>query len=124
MKHVDEKTLLRHALAELDGKAKHPSRFAHVLTTLSLWLLTFSVAMLYFRYGQPAHWTDALLATVCLGVGVWLTHDLYRSTSRRHWSQLAPYIDRAKLEQRLRRLDMPETAGPDPTRPSPDDKTP
>lgn len=120
MKHPDEKTLLSHVLAELDGKAKHPSRSAHVLTTLSLWLLTFSVAMLYFRYGQSAHWTDALLAAV----GVWLTHDQYRNTSRRQWPQLAPYIDRAKLEQRLRRLDMPETAGPAPTRPSPDDKTP
>jgi len=123
MKLPDEKTLLLHVLAELDGRVKRPSRFAQVMATLSLWLLSFSVAMLYFRYGQP-HWTGALLAAVCLGAGVWVTHDLYRSASHRQWSLLAPYIDRAKLEQRLGRLDTQEPAGPDATLPSPDDQTP
>ncbi|MEI2453493.1 hypothetical protein ABU614_08985 [Lysobacter firmicutimachus] len=107
MKNPDEKTLILQVLALLDGTAKRPGRIASAAATLAIWLLSFATALLYFQFGRPLHWTHGLVAVVCLGAGYWFAYDLYRSMSQRQWPRLTPYVDRAKLEKRLRELDGP-----------------
>ena len=104
MSDATEKLLLLQVLAQLDEKSGPRRWTGGMVASVMLWISVFCVAMLYFRYGRPTHWTDALLAISCLGVGYYFAYDLYRASYTRQWPVLASYFDRARIEARLREL--------------------
>jgi hypothetical protein len=72
--------------------------------SLVLWIASFGVFLLYFRYGVSSHWTAGSLALVCLALGYYLAYQTYKHMYVRQWPIIASYLDRSKIEERLREL--------------------
>nr|CEN54975.1 putative integron gene cassette protein [uncultured bacterium] len=105
MTNAFEKKLLLTVLTQLDSPTPlRPGHWWRLLPSLALWIAVFLIAILYFRYGRPAHWTDALLVVAALGIGYYWSFHLYRTSYRRQWPMLAPHFDRASIQNRLDEL--------------------
>jgi hypothetical protein len=98
-----EERLLRKLISELDNKSHRP-RGGGLALSLVLWMAVFGVMLVFFRYGQPMHWTDALLGVACLGFGFLFAYDIYRSMYAQQWPIISRHLDRSKIEERIHEL--------------------
>ena len=98
-----EKRLLQKVLSQLDSPTKK-RRGSQLVSNLLLWIGVFSVMLVFFQFGPSPHWTDALLAGVCISVGFLIAYDVYKSMYQNQWPIVSRYVDRAQIEARLHEL--------------------
>lgn len=104
MKRSPEEQLLRKIMAQLDGAERRKWGGMELVWSLLLWIASFGVFLMYFRYGGSSHWTAGFLALVCLALGYYLAYQTYKHMYVRQWPIIASYLDRPKIEERLREL--------------------
>ena len=104
MKPSPEEQLLRRLLTQLDVEGTDAPKRFELVWNLLLWIASFGLFLVYFRYGGSVHWTAALLGLVCLAVGFYFAHQTYRLMYARQWPIIAGYLDRDRIEERLREL--------------------
>lgn len=102
MKPSPEEQLLHRVLAQLDDEGRRKSGGLELLWSLLLWIVSFGVFLTYFRFGGSSHWTAGLLGVVCLALGYYLAYQTYKHMYARQWPIIAGYLDRARIEERLR----------------------
>jgi hypothetical protein len=99
-----EKQLLWKVLTQLESPQRRKRKASDLVLNFFLWMLAFCLFLIYFRYGGAVHWTACLLGAACLGLGHLFSHRAYKRMSAQQWPVIAPYFDRAKIEERLRGL--------------------
>ena len=98
-----EKRLLQKVLSELNSPTKK-RRGSQLANKVLFWIAVFCVMIVFFQFSPSPHWTDALLAGACIGVGFLIAYDLYKSMYQNQWSVVSRYVDRAQSEARLHEL--------------------
>lgn len=101
MKSSHEVQLLRKVLAQLDTPAAPKGRACGLVVNLLLWVIAFGIFLVYFRYGGSVHWTALLSGGACLALGHLTSYHAYKRMYARQWPIIAPYFDRAKIEEYL-----------------------
>lgn len=98
-----EERVLRRLILQLDNQ-RRPSGAGNLVVNLLLWIAVGGVMLAFFRYGPPAHWTDALLGGAFFCFGFFFAYDIYRSSYAQQWPTISHYLDRSRIEERLREL--------------------
>ena len=104
MKRSPEEQLLRRVMTQLDGNGRPTKSRLELVWSLILWIASFVLFLTYFRYGGSSHWTAGLLGVVCLVLGYYFAYQTYKLMYTRQSPIIAGYLDRARIEERLREL--------------------
>ena len=66
------------------------------------WLAALVLFVGCLHYGGSSHWTALMLGIVCLGWGFYFSYQYYKRAYLAQWPIVSVYLDRTRIEERLR----------------------
>jgi hypothetical protein len=103
MNVAHEKKLLRGMLKHCDRDAFHKPKPLWLLEVLTWLLITAAFLLLYWLFGMP-NWSQVRLISTSFVVGAGVMFFLLRQVALTKWPVIVRFIDRPKLQERLREL--------------------
>ncbi|MBC9248959.1 hypothetical protein A9179_01595 [Pseudomonas alcaligenes] len=101
MSPEQERKLLQQLLKELDAPMRTMTWWREVPLWLSVAVITLSF---FYLFGTPS-WPHVALIVIFFVFGMLFAHAFIKKQSHRNWPLFRNFVDKAKVETRLRELD-------------------